>query len=203
MRTSGKKTTAAKLRYILNSDPKVPHIKADDWAKMLGCSLDTIRSVESGRMKLSRDLATAMFHATGISVEWLLKGNPKAPRVAANGEPYTRKIFEETQAGKKWFDRQHPFLRDIDKLGFCAQLAAILENANTQEKYFMAAYNVGEALESLRKKFAPGLDAHRPAPPAAAAVLKPLVEFGEDFLKNLKKQQKRQMPRPSRRRARA
>jgi hypothetical protein len=120
-----------------------------------------------------------------------MAGDPKGP-IAANGEPYTREIFEKTQAGKKWFDRQHWFLRYMDELGFCAQLFAILENANEKDNYFIAAYNVGETLESLRRKFAPEVNAQRPAPLAAAAALKPLIRFGEKFVDKVKKRQKKQ-----------
>jgi hypothetical protein len=146
-------------------------------------------------------MATKMFHETGISIDWLLAGDPNAPAVAANGEPYTKEIYDEVQSNKLAFDQPHEWFRHTDELGFCAQLVAILENANAQKNYYLAACEIGEALESLRKKFAPDLSAQRPAPPAAAAAFKPLIQFGENFAAELKKRQKKQSSSPRARRA--
>jgi len=146
MRTSSKKTTAAALRSIIK-------ITDDDWASRLGCSRATIHSVESGRLKLSESLAMKMFHETQISPQWLLDGNPKSSPVSAKGEPYTAEIFDRAQAQKRHFDQQHPYFRMNDALGFCAQLVAILDSANKQKNYFMAAYQTGKALDELRAKF--------------------------------------------------
>lgn len=197
MRPSRLLTAAAVLRTTLGKRSK-------EWAQILGCSADTLHSIESGRggrYKLSPKMATKMFHETGISIDWLLAGDPKAPPVAANGEPYTRKIYDEIQEYKLRWDQPHEWYRHINELGFCAQLVAILENANAQKKYYMAAYEVGEAIKALRKEFAKDLDPGLPSPPVASAKLKPLIEFGENFVRDLSaKTQKK--PTSSRRRSR-
>jgi len=94
-----------------------------------------------------------MFHETQISPQWLLDGNPKSSPVSAKGEPYTAEIFDRAQAQKRHFHQQHPYFGMNDALGFCAQLVAILDIANKQKNYFMAAYQTGKALDELRAKF--------------------------------------------------
>ena len=194
MRTSSGMTTSAVLRTILG-------IKDAEMAELLGCSRHTIHSLESGRLKLSDELATKMFHETGISVDWLLKGDPSAPAIAANREPYSRETFEKTQANKKWFDRQHPWFRSNDALGFCAQLVAILESANARKNYFMAAYKVGAALESLRKQFGQDTEKYRSTDARvvytteAVRLLRPLVAHGEKVSKFKPWQKKRSSSR--------
>jgi hypothetical protein len=174
MRRSSQKTTAAVLRKFLGIRT------SEEMARILKRSEHTIRSVESGRLKLSPSLAVRMFHETGISIDWLMKGDPTVPPIAESGEPYTPKIYERTQAQKLPYDEPGPKFRSIDKLGFCARLIAILESASAKKDYFMARYKVDTALDSLRREF--GMDEkvylyqhsapHRVNGPMANAALK-------------------------------
>ena len=125
-------------------------------AEILGKSVATINSVEAGRLKLSPGLATKMFHETGISPVWLLNGDPTVPPVSASGKPYTRADYDQARAAKIHYDHPHPLFRNVDKLGFCARLIAILESASARKDYYMARYKVHTALDSLRREF--GMD---------------------------------------------
>jgi hypothetical protein len=155
MRTSTRKTTAAVLRELLRT--KDDRMRDRDMAKLLKTSVSTIHSVESDRLKLSPSLAKRMVHETGISLEWLMKGDPNAPPIAEKtGEPYTREIYERVQALKTAYDQSPPMLRNFDKLGFCARLIAILESASARRDYYLARYKVHTALDSLRCEF--GMD---------------------------------------------
>jgi transcriptional regulator with XRE-family HTH domain len=149
MRTSSRKTTTAILREILG-------IKDFEMAKILDRTVHTIHSLESGRLKLSPELATKMFHETGISLDWLLKGDPTAPPISGRGEPYTRAKFDQAQAEKINYDQPNPIFRNIDALGFCARLISILESASSHKNYQMALYKINSALDSLRGEF--GMD---------------------------------------------
>src|SRR5215475_10671424 len=149
MRPSNRKTTAAVLRQILGKT---------DWemADILKRSVHTVRSIESGRLKLSQEHAKRLWHETLISPSWLMANDPNAPAVAESGEPYTREIYERAQAQKIPHDQPHPIFRNTDKLGFCARLIAILENASTRKDYYMALYKAHTALDSLQREF--GID---------------------------------------------
>jgi hypothetical protein len=133
--------------------------------KICGCSVHTIQSVElaRGRLALSEELATKLLIETHISPEWLLSNDLKAPLVSANGEPYTVEMFhraqaeKETDKGKGLFYRGHWYFRLTNAIGFCTQLFAILESASAQKKYYMGAYKVGKALNSLRNEFGQNL----------------------------------------------
>jgi hypothetical protein len=149
MRTSSQKTTAAVLRKIIGK-------KDDEWAQMLGRSAQVIHNIEAGRTKLTPELATKLFHETGISWIWLLNKDPTAPPIAQNGEPYTAEIYERNQAQKIPLDQPNPVFRNFDKLGFCARLIAILESASARKDYYMAVYKVHTALDSFQREF--GMD---------------------------------------------
>jgi len=149
MRTSSRRTTAAVLRQIVG-------IKDFEMAEILGRSKYTIHDIESGRLKLSHSLATKMFHETGISLDWLLNEDPNAPPISGRGEPYTKEIFEKAQTEKIYHDQPHPIFRNINALGSCAWLIAILESASAHKNYYMALYKVRTALDSLQGEF--GMD---------------------------------------------
>jgi plasmid maintenance system antidote protein VapI len=146
---STRKTTAAVVRSIAGeTDWK--------WAEIMGKSIHTVRHLEAGTLKLSPAMATKMSHETGISLEWLMKGDPTAPIAEKTGKPYTREIYERTQAFKTAYDQSRPVLRNFDKLGFCARLIAILESASARRDYYLARYKVHTALDSLQREF--GMD---------------------------------------------
>ena len=78
-------------------------MKVDEWAELLDRSPHTVHDLEAGRLKLSPALAAKMNYESGISIGWLMDGDPEAPAVSADGRPYTKAIYEEVQARKKHF----------------------------------------------------------------------------------------------------
>lgn len=200
-----RKTTAAVLRATCG-------INKEEMADVLGCSVDTIRSVECGRGRLTEDLARRMSHETGVSLAWLLAGDPKTPPTLASGEKYTEEIYKKMRAGKKWVDQPHLFVRTLDGLQFCAQLLAVLEKANTDKNYALAAFKTGRALDTLKNEF--GQDEEYPwsadsrwgNPGAAINILKRLIDNAKDFFRKEKRfriAQQKKRSSSSQRRARA
>ena len=187
MRHPSKKNNVARLRAFLNKSEKFDQAQ---FAKMIGCSVCKLQNIETGRTKLDEELATKLLTETHISPEWLLTNDPKAPLVSANGEPYTLEMFDRAQAEKKkekgFFFQGHPYFRLTNAIGFCAQLVAILENAKAQKKYYMAAYKVGKALDSLRNEFGQNLQIypvihspHLVIHASALEILRQLLNLGQ------------------------
>lgn len=145
---SKKRTTAAVLRSILA-------IKDTEMAALLGCSVNTIWSVESGRLALSESLAIRMAHETGIGLAWLLKGDPTAPPVNNMGQPFDRAFHEIHAAGRRNFDNVSPADFAMKFLMSAVRLRAVLEAANKANNYHMAAYKTGRAIDALAREFCP------------------------------------------------
>src|SRR5262245_60797513 len=124
------KTTAARVRFIAGEQDW-------KWAEIMGKSIHTIRHLEAGTLKLSPAMAAKMSHESGISIDWLMKGDPQDP-VSVSGEAYTDKIYKRTQAEKIYYDRIHDFPLAQDAIHFFAHLRAILANANRNKNYHMA-----------------------------------------------------------------
>ena len=82
------------LRHPLAVLRQIIDVNSAKLAQLCGCSMSTIQSVEMGRMPLSEKLAARIAGETGVSVEWLLDGNPEVP-------PKTM-IFEELSPQSFW-----------------------------------------------------------------------------------------------------
>lgn len=146
MTRTKKQTPVAVVRFILER-------KAQDFADLIGCTVHTINSLETGRLKLSEEMAQRIFHATGISIGWLLAGNVKAPPVSAWGEPFTLEIFERSESKKNHRDKVIPLRFAADFVNFAGQLHRILSRANREGNYAMPAYKVERFLATLAKEF--------------------------------------------------
>jgi transcriptional regulator with XRE-family HTH domain len=72
MRPSPFRHPVAVLRNILE-------MSQTEFGALSDCSSRTIQAVELGKLPLSESLALRIAHSTGISIEWLLKGDPAAP----------------------------------------------------------------------------------------------------------------------------
>jgi hypothetical protein len=141
MRTSSRKTTAAVLRDLLRP------IKVPEWAEMLNCSPHSIHDIESGRLKLSPAMALKMSYETGISVRWLMDGDPAAPPVSADGQDYTKRIYDEVQAEKESFAHVKENTVKADIIEFSRKIGNILKAANRERCYHLNAYWIGKALD--------------------------------------------------------
>src|SRR5262249_4237927 len=125
-------------------------LRQKQFADLIGCSLVYLQKIEQtprrGGKPLSAKLAQRIFHETGVSLEWLRKGDPKMPPLSARGEPYKRELFVRAQAEKKSYNKPHPFFLKPDALRYCARVVAILESARKSEKYYSAEWEMGAAL---------------------------------------------------------
>lgn len=146
------KTTAAKLRSIIEEKDSV-------WAEdILGKSVHTIRHLEAGTLNLSADLAAKMNYESGISIKWLMDGDPTAPPVTPDGRAYTKKIYENVQARKKYFATVPD--SDVKKtvLDVLRSICGILVSANRKRNFHLAVYRTAKALAELRDEFGEAAD---------------------------------------------
>lgn len=159
-RLSAQKHNVARLRILLE-------LKQDGFARLVGCSIHTLQSVESGRMKLSKSLATQISAVTGVHVDWLLKNRLKSVPVAAAFDeeypyltglrtqklpPFTRETFrkaEKLQAIPEFIGLLIPGYM----FSFYGQLRAILNSAAQNGHSAAAIFTVARWLDTLRKQF--------------------------------------------------
>ncbi|MEK7950525.1 helix-turn-helix transcriptional regulator [Luteolibacter soli] len=89
----------AALRYHIHGALKQENRKLtqSDFARLIGRTAATIKSIESGRLALSDDLAKRISQVTGVSLPWLLKGDSSQPIRARDGKPYALAHLERAQ----------------------------------------------------------------------------------------------------------
>ena len=73
MRPSANRHVLAVLRKTLDG------MHQHELASLVGCSVETIRRIEKGPLKLSKSLAQRISTATGVSLDWLITGDIKTP----------------------------------------------------------------------------------------------------------------------------
>lgn len=95
---SKRRTPVSVLRGLLG-------LTVAEFAELIGKSLVTVNSLETGRLKLSEETAQTISEECGVSMGWLLAGKPKEKPYftdVENGvQPYTRECFERVQAAKQ------------------------------------------------------------------------------------------------------
>ena len=103
---------------------------------------------------MSRGLAEKITRATRVSFDWLMAGDPDAPAVSMNGEPYTRAKFVQAQARKHHYEHVHLDLQMHDELTAMVRICEILRCANEKNRYHIAKYLLRESMDELAKQFA-------------------------------------------------
>ena len=148
---SSLKTTSAVIRSITKETDAA-------WASILGKSVHTIRHLEAGTLKLSADLAAKMNYASGVSIKWLMDGNPAATPIAADGSEFTKATYDNARARKEYFAT----VKDDDVrstvLDVLRAICAILINANRKRNFHLAVYRTAKALAELRDEFGEAKD---------------------------------------------
>ena len=108
---SRQKTTVAVLRQLLELSVK-------DFGSLIGKSVSTITKLENGMLKLSEETASLISQETGVSLYWLMDGNPRRkpylsfnkrpiPNFGAHSPtafkfPYEKEYFERIQQSHFW-----------------------------------------------------------------------------------------------------
>jgi transcriptional regulator with XRE-family HTH domain len=128
------------------------------FAEMIGCSLQKLRNIETGRTKLHESLARRIADETGASIVWLMDGDPGALPISTDDRPYTKEIYDKAQARKKRFATIPHFILPVPAREYCRAITAILVNANRNRNFHLAHYRTAKAIRELRDEFGEAKD---------------------------------------------
>lgn len=149
MRVSLLKHPLAVLRTTIGLGQK-------EMAELVGRSVRTIQAVELNTLPLSEDLGKTIAVKTGVSLKWLMDGNPDAPIVGHNGGPYTKEIFERVASGAGAPELTTPLdglLSIASMIGVFGEIyrgsLAAMSKADSQ----LFHYKVRRAVESVTKEY--------------------------------------------------
>lgn len=151
MRRSPKRHPLAILRLTLGLTQK-------EMADLAGTATITIQSIESGKRPLSEKLGEHIAAVTGVQMYWLMAGDPKAPIVAEDGAPYTRKRYEENKEllfGRKHTQQrrefEHSFLTEALGL-FLINAFSILRHGHSNNRLAWAVYKLQIAIDAVGRE---------------------------------------------------
>ena len=127
-------------------------LSAKDFAKLIGRSIDTIRSLESGRLALSRRLAAQLSYRTGVPMSWFLDKSIKGPPVDIAGFELTPQIFEFHAAEMA---ASAPIGEGFARAVLIARMESILAEAEKLPNFDLCAHRVFDFLDRLQSEFLP------------------------------------------------
>lgn len=139
----------AKLRAILE-------MTQPELAKLLNCSVPTIKAIEGnkGRLDLSHALAERAEYQTGVSIDWLLRNDSSEQPTFGNqtNTPYLKTHFEQRQAAIRQSKSDSNLQSAQVGWVLCRVLktiAAMLLRACEQGQTDLCAYKLQKALDEL------------------------------------------------------
>jgi DNA-binding XRE family transcriptional regulator len=147
MRVSPLRHPLAVLRNILGLNQK-------EMGDIASCSSHTIQAVELKNLELSEDLALRINAATGISVGWLLAGDPSAPPMTDDSPavPFTKETFELRASGRMSF-HAHPLMHAYVLYSQLATLDGIYVSATRGGKWSLMNYRVEKFIAGMKADF--------------------------------------------------
>ena len=143
MRTSERKTTVAVHRSLLG-------IKVADYSDMIGRKTFYLQGIETGRERLTEELALIIEKQTAVSHVWLLAGDVNADPFNELGDPYSVETFKRR--------RQQIETRHLPPRGFVpgmigVKAEAIFASANKSGDDSLFRHRYGRALNELEHLF--------------------------------------------------
>jgi transcriptional regulator with XRE-family HTH domain len=140
-----RKTTTAVVRAELA-------LSLQEFADLIGKSPSTVESLEGGRLALSEKTALAISKKTGVSLKWLLDGNPSAPMTNSNDEGWTIRAWEKgaSEATYLLLKNEEP----LDALN--TRIRKLLEGqAVDPDRFMIVVSRIYRFLDKLEKEFPP------------------------------------------------
>jgi transcriptional regulator with XRE-family HTH domain len=154
MRPSSKRTTVSVLRAMLG-------LSVEELADLIDKSVPTIRSLESGRLKLGEETARRIAKETGVSIYWLLAADPNEEPFNEDDVgarwPYDRSIYESIQAqgaGSMFAQPEiTPAALHATTVRHCLDWLPIFAAAQKSGKGDLAVFSLRRFLAEMKERF--------------------------------------------------
>jgi transcriptional regulator with XRE-family HTH domain len=128
-------------------------LSAEDFGKLIGKPVGTIRKLEADLLDLSEKTAMQINVATGVSLPWLLRGDASSPPVDKNGDPWNHDAFLRHRAGAVKA-RTTRSMHDKIAVNAANRLRDVLQSLSKNENaYSLALAKTAVFLEDLEKEF--------------------------------------------------
>jgi transcriptional regulator with XRE-family HTH domain len=141
-----------KPRHPLAVLRRIANLAQKELAHIAGVETVTIQKIESCRRRLTPELGLRISNQTGVSCEWLLKGDPRVPPVTDGGpDPYTASHYSYRQ---KLMKENFPgFLLPTMAAVALADMLKALAAAHEKRRSNECALHLVNLLAQLTEKF--------------------------------------------------
>lgn len=148
---SKKTTCVAVLRAAIG-------LSVEQFADLIGKSTSTINSLETGRLALSEETAERIEYKTGVSIQWLLGGNPTEKPYRINHgnqrDEWKKSLFELIQSDNVPSDLKppRPAWRLAHAITFVSDWLSVYSAAEKRGEGQLAAYLMTRFLKTLTER---------------------------------------------------
>jgi transcriptional regulator with XRE-family HTH domain len=150
MAKSQSKAKIAQLRKALG-------ISVGEFARHIGKSVDTVRSLESGRLALSNSLAETINTYMGVNLYWLLNESMQGPPIDDAGKELAgEKMIANSVAVQAAIDKSsEEMAKDMYPIQLGGILKDILSDAAEGPHFPLAIYKAAKFCEQMEREFVP------------------------------------------------
>jgi len=148
MKPSAKKHPVAILRTIIGLTQR-------DLAEEIDLPTSTLQKIELRKFSLNPREANKLSHVTGVSREWLMAGDPRAPILDRRGRPFTRTFYDTVKAEnerRKVSIGDSLFIRTASII-LTVHVSAIMLKACRQNRSDLCFMELSSALKEVEQKF--------------------------------------------------
>jgi transcriptional regulator with XRE-family HTH domain len=139
------RTKVAVLRSVMDCS-------VEEFANLVKKSPYSIKSLESGRLKLSDELAAKISELTNVSLAWLLDDELTGQPVDIAGKPLTRDELQSYVVAAMYKKMPRKRAYAVAYAGF---LEGLIEDAAETPHFNLALYRVGKFLTEFQREFFP------------------------------------------------
>lgn len=172
MRPSAKKTVLAALRvriHELHHEAKRGGFYQKEMAELLGRAVSTVQSIEIGRAPLTPELAKIVSLKTGVSLKWLLDGDPNAPMTglvyvedpfnagsfdAPSYPPYSLAVFDLAQVPSDIAKQRSALWSELTSQTAVRRFEALSLRARASDNHALLTWKLQAACDQLEREFA-------------------------------------------------
>lgn len=131
---------ASKAKHVVVKLRKGLGLQQKELAKRCGIPLRTFQDIERGVFRLSRQKAFAISANTGVSADWLLENDPKAPITNVDGKAWSQKdrqrVTEETKSVISFIEGMGPHAEMMATLLAVPSCPVLFDHYLTSRTFF-------------------------------------------------------------------
>lgn len=146
-------------KHVLSILRKIIGASLSESKAVLGLAPDTVKSIQSGRLRFSEQAAATVAEKTGVALDWLMQGDGSKPPITAEGKQFTEETFNRHEMQHDKFTLALPDSRKMGNESFrlylllCIKLGRVMLAAADAKDGKFAAWKLRDELGRVGRNY--------------------------------------------------